>query len=97
LNETDYIWSKFKHANISEFQIMRAHEVSQLQKLENIMLKKKDNMKNKEGQDDDTRDLLRYLPERQLRLAKINIHTLLFKELLVNLTKGGEGNVLYQI
>jgi hypothetical protein len=65
LNETDYIWSKYKHSNVSEFQIMRAHEVAQLQKLENIMLKKSDQIKKKDGKDEDeTRELLRYLPER---------------------------------
>jgi len=60
------------------------------------MLKKTEKIKKKDGKDeDDTRELLRYLPERQLRLAKLNIHTLLLKQLLVSLTQGGEGNIMY--
>ena len=39
-------------------------------------------------------DIIRYMPEKQLKEAKLKIHVDIFKKLHEELTKGGEGNIL---
>ena len=56
------------------------------------MMKKSD-----KGHQDDMQDIIRYMPEKQLKEQKLKIHVDIFKKLHEKLTLGGEGNILNQI
>ena len=92
MNETDFVWSKYKTADIVEMQKMIEKEVKELQDQQNIMMKKSD-----KGHQDDMQDIIRYMPEKQLKEQKLKIHVDIFKKLHEKLTLGDEGNILNQI
>lgn len=62
LNDTDFVWSRYKCSDIVEFQKLISKEVEELKNLQNIMIKKSD-----KGGQDDMADIVRDMPEKQLK------------------------------